>query len=126
MNSKEIQTLIKGMYVVITPAANNPQTLEIAQNILTNHLGDKITEKDILVARDEMSNQKMIDNIKELSSVGVEKFRNILNDLKGSLQNSKSDAYCIELDKVIINKKTSFFKTPNLNKLLKAEKSMGW
>lgn len=126
MKSIEIQTIIKGLYVVITPDINNPNILEIAQDILTNRFGNEISEKDILVARDEMSNEKMIDNINDFSQNGIEKFHHVLNDLKGSVQNNKSIAYCAELSTVLRDKKTGVFKTPNLNTLLRAERKMGW
>lgn len=126
MNSIEVQTLIKGIYLIITPAAYDSKTLEIAQNVLTNHLDGNVTEKDILIARDEMTNQKMIENIKNLSLEASKIFQNILNDLVCKLDNIKSKEYCRELEILLINKKVSIFKTPNLNEIINIEKKMGW
>lgn len=125
MNHLEVQTIIKGVYLVITPDANNPKILDIAKVVLSNQIGDYINDNDIVIARDEMSVIRMIENIKLLSDNVVERFHMIINELDESIQNRKSILYCAELNKVLLKKKTGIFSTPNINLLLKIEKKFG-
>jgi hypothetical protein len=122
----EIRTIIKGFYVIITPVAGNEDAQEIAQNILMKYVGNEITEPDVLYARDEMSNQELIQNIKGFSLISKNKFINFLDDLYGKIGSYKSDSYCSELLYMLENSKTVCLETPNFNSLLEVEKRIGW
>ena len=126
MDTIEIRTIIKGFFVITTPVAGNQGAQGIAQNILMKYLGNEITELDVLYARDEMSNQSMIQNIKNFSLIPKNKFINIIDDLYGQLGSYKSDSYCSELIYILENSKTVSSETPSLQNLLAVEKKMGW
>jgi len=124
MNSKEIQTIVKGVHILMTPAiTSNSDTLNIARNSLSKFIGeDIITEEDIKIGT-KMKNSTAINNLSEFSPSSKEIFISIINSLESELHNNKSSNYSLEL-KEILNSKNKLNKAahPNLHLLIKTEK----
>lgn len=126
MTNKDLTTILKAGYVIITPAGQTQENLGLLQEYANQCFGDIMNQSHVEIARDKMSNTEMIENLPVMAMDGISRSSVFLESLVYSMDHPKSKSYGEEIHNLMLSD-DGFIPSlyPNLNSLLKVENNVG-